>query len=223
MTKDRSHFHSSPNLDEVIADYCRAKEAGEDPDPEAWIAKHPELAEQFRAAFSSRQCLEQTARRTPEGPETRAQSNRFGDYELQGEIARGGMGVIYRARQVSANRMVAVKMILAGQFASETEVLRFRNEAELAANLDHPNVVPIYEVGEHEGQNYFSMKLIEGESLSAARETYLDKPEEAARLMIKVAQAVHHAHQRGLLHRDLKPGNILMGANNEPGGIHISW
>jgi serine/threonine protein kinase len=151
----------------------------------------------------------------------------FGDYEILEQIARGGMGIVFKARQVSLNRLVALKLISAGTLATEELVKRFKAEAEATAGLSHPNIVPIYEIGEHEGQHYFSMGLIEGPNLRQALSGFRrEKPEvrdqngyqpgQAARLLSTIARAVHYAHQRGVLHRDLKPSNIMLDAQGQP-------
>jgi WD40 repeat protein/predicted Ser/Thr protein kinase len=140
----------------------------------------------------------------------------FGDYELLAEIARGGMGVVYQARQVSLNRIVAVKMILAGRFAGPQAVQRFRAEAAAAARLQHPNVVAIHEVGEQDGQQYFSMDYIEGKNLAEiVRENPL-VPKHAAAYLKIIAEAIQCAHQQGILHRDLKPSNVLIDRFDQP-------
>ncbi len=133
-----------------------------------------------------------------------------GNYELLEVIARGGMGVVYRARQIKLNRIVAVKMILAGQFARDADLQRFRLEAEAAAKLNHPNIVPVYETGEHEGEQYFSMEYVEGKSLSARVAEGPLAPDEASRIVCTLAEAMGFAHSKGVIHRDLKPGNILL-------------
>src|SRR5262249_53626567 len=140
----------------------------------------------------------------------------FGDYELQTVLGEGGMGVVYRARQVSLNRLVAVKMIRAGLWAGEDEVRRFKNEAEAVAGLDHALIVPIYEIGSHDGQHYVSIKLVGEAGLAKQLPRYAADPRAAARLVAEIARAVHHAHQRGILHRDLKPSNILLDAEGRP-------
>jgi|GEM_PF-945879 len=146
------------------------------------------------------------------------QPRRFGNYELLSEIARGGMGVVYKARQIGLNRIVALKMILAGQFASAEEVRRFHAEANAAANLDHPGIVPIYEVDEQDGQHFFTMALVNGSNLAERLRQGPMPPREVAWLVRSIALAVQHAHDKGVIHRDLKPANVLLeglGNNNE--------
>lgn len=140
----------------------------------------------------------------------------FGDYELLDEIARGGMGVIYRARQVSLNRTVAVKMILSGALASETDRRRFRTEAEAVAQLDHSNIVSIFEIGSHDEQHFFSMPFIEGESLGQRIARGPLQPTVAAEIVREIAEAMDYAHAQGVIHRDLKPSNILLTHLDEP-------
>src|SRR5216110_1615763 len=140
----------------------------------------------------------------------------LGDYELVEEIGRGGQGVVFRARQKSLNRTVALKVISLGQWASEAHVKRFRREAEAAARLEHPCIVPIYEVGERDGSCYFSMKFVEGGQLDEVVRREPMPPRRAAELIAKVARTVHYAHEHGILHRDIKPGNILLDAKGEP-------
>jgi|GEM_PF-7094994 len=148
--------------------------------------------------------------------DTAIESTSFGDYELLEEIARGGMGVVYKARHAKLNRVAAVKMILGGQFSSADDLRRFYVEAEAAARLDHPGIVPVYDIGESNGQPFFAMKYIEGGSLSDKMSELRADSELACRMLADVARAVHHAHQRGILHRDLKPANILIDEAGNP-------
>ena len=210
-----------PDLDDVIAAYLKAVETGATANAQSLIARYPAFAKELGEFFADQQGFQRLAEpiraavagAAPLGTEIR----HFGDYELLEEIARGGMGVVYLARQVSLNRPVALKMILSGKLASSAAVQRFRNEAEAAANLDHPNIVPIYEVGEHEGQQYFSMGLVDGGSLADRLEKSGPLPPRVAAELTKLlAGAIAFAHERGVIHRDLKPSNVLLDAQGKP-------
>jgi tetratricopeptide (TPR) repeat protein len=226
-------------LDEVIVAYLEAVEQGESPHAQEWLARYPQLAKELVSFIADQEKIVRwtaplreaagahsspvTVLKGGEAPSTElslpTETGPFGDYLLLKEISRGGMGIIYLARQVRLDRLVAVKRIIAGPLASPTEIERFRTEALAAARLDHPNIVPIYEVGQVQGQHFYSMKVMEGGSLSDHLTEWTELPRAAAALMVKVARAVHHAHQRGILHRDLKPGNVLLDAAGEP---HVS-
>ena len=230
--------HGAGELEKALAEYLLAAEAGRAPDREAFVAAHPGLADDLRAFFEDEERLDRmayplratapAAEATVDGSTTGGDTGAgtgeagqervryFGEYELLEEVGRGGMGVVYRARQLRLNRVVALKMILSGQFASAEDVKRFQVEAENAARLDHPNIVPVYEVGRHRGRHYFTMKLIPGGSLARHIDRYTKDHRAAAQLIATGAQAVHHAHQHGILHRDIKPGNVLLDGEGRP-------
>src|SRR5262249_22356558 len=137
-------------------------------------------------------------------------------YEILGELGRGGMGVVYKARQIGAGRVVAIKVILAGAHADPNDLARFRTEIQAVARLNHPNIVQVYEVGEHDGRPFYSMEFLEDGPLSAALCGSPWEPERAARLVETLARALEAIHLRGVIHRDLKPGNILLAADGTP-------
>jgi WD40 repeat protein/tRNA A-37 threonylcarbamoyl transferase component Bud32 len=247
-------------LDEVIAAYLQAAAAGQTPVPQSWLARYPELAPDLAEFFISleqierltaplRLVLQAALQATPTPNEnidlTKAVPaedrmrpeglpHAFGGYELLAQVGRGGMGVVYKARQRSPGRLVALKML--GSLDSPADLQRFRQEAEVIASLDHPHIVPVYEVGEHEGRPYFSMKLMEGGTLKdvavrgsesgdksqvagdCGQKSEINKEacRRAAHWVATVARAVHHMHQRGILHRDLKPSNILLDKARQP-------
>jgi serine/threonine-protein kinase len=234
---------SDPARDERLArlleQLTRQLRQGQQPDLGAVARQHPDLAEELRALWGAVQFAEEFApspQPSPPGGEGRVRGEaatippvtpagdgcpelprRFGDYELLEELGRGGMGVVYRARQLSLPRQVALKMIRAGQLASPEDLARFRAEAEATARLDnHAHIVPVYEVGACDGQPYFSMKYVEGTTLGARLANGPLPPREAARLLVPICRAVHHAHEHGILHRDLKPSNVLIDRDGEP-------
>ncbi|HEY7327387.1 MAG TPA: serine/threonine-protein kinase [Gemmataceae bacterium] len=228
-------------LDNLATAYLKAQEAGQAPDRQALLDSNRDLASELREFFADQDRLERLAAplrpladlsgpdvsSTPlpmrTGAETAPQlpspPRSFGDYTVLAAVGQGGMGVVWKARQKRPDRLVALKMFRAGDLASPTDVQRFRNEAEVIAQLDHPHILPVYEVGERDGVHYFSMKLVGGGSLADHLDSFRADPRAAARLLGTIARAVHYAHQRGILHRDLKPSNILLDAQGEP---HVS-
>jgi serine/threonine-protein kinase len=222
MSQDKPEVDADEQLGQAIAAWIEAAETGNRLDPKEFIAQHPELAAELETFFSNHNDIEQLSlpfRELAAAGQTDWKGHRFGNYEIQEEIGRGGMGVVYRAIHKDLRRPVALKMIRAGKFATEEDVKRFRSEAKAAASLSHANIVPIHDFGEHEGQLYFTMELIQGRTLDRYGHDFRSDPDEAARLLAVVARAVHHAHQRRIIHRDLKPPNILI---DNSGGPHVT-
>jgi eukaryotic-like serine/threonine-protein kinase len=241
------HSAREERLFEVLSAYLQAVESGDAPRRQAFLESHPDLAHDLSAFLDEEDRLHRLVKPLRDGvgtafagghglsavavaddgrfpsqpldPATRTGGRDFGDYELLEVIGSGGMGVVFRARQKGLDREVAVKMIRGGDLAAADDLRRFRLEAGASAQLDHPHIVPIYEVGEHQGYCYYVMKLIEGGSLEKRLHEFADHPRAAARLVASVARAVHHAHQRGVLHRDLKPSNILI---DDEGRGHVA-
>jgi len=139
----------------------------------------------------------------------------FGNYDIVEEIGRGGMGVVFKARQRDSQRVVALKTLLAGQFSSDDDLRRFQAEAESAASLSHPNIVPVFEVGEHDQRPFFAMELVDGTDFGELMRDQALPPEDAARYLCAIARAVHFAHEAGVLHRDLKPANVLLDSTTD--------
>jgi WD40 repeat protein len=205
-------------LNRVLADLLDALGRGDPVDLSAWQARYPCFAAELADLLAAHQEIGEAlcTRPLPVDAQSTARSHpaqplgMLGDYELLAEIGQGGMGRVYKAWQRSLNRVVALKVIRAAAPVTDADRLRFRTEAEAAARLDHPNIVPVYEVGEHDGQPYIATRYIEGGALSRHLDRFREDPRTAAGLVAVLARAVHHAHQRGVLHRDLKPGNVLL-------------
>jgi serine/threonine-protein kinase len=215
-------------LARLLDDITRAQRQGRQPDLDALGRAHPDLIDELRQLLNIARLAEQFGPATanpptvPYVPPAGAAGSAaplphpFDGYELLEELGRGAMGVVYKAWEPSLKRFVALKTMLRGECASADDVTRFRAEAQAAAGLSHPGIVPVYKVGAQDGRIYFSMKYVEGTTLAARVAAGPLPPPEAARLVAAIARAVHHAHEAGILHRDLKPSNVLLDADGRP-------
>ncbi|MFL5243004.1 MAG: serine/threonine-protein kinase [Gemmataceae bacterium] len=239
ISSPREPEGDSPAFDQ-LNDYLEELQSGSPPEKAKFLAEHPELAS-FVASLEALQYLSPGAPVTTvpakhpdpvtvpfvEGPDHSLAATAeadglpgaltdFGKYELLGELGRGGMGVVYKARQKDLDRLVAIKMILSSRLASAEHVSRFHAEARSTARIQHPHIVQVYETGQIHGQNYFAMEYIDGPNLGDMARDKKPSPEQAVRLLLPVVRAVGHLHAEGLIHRDLKPTNIIVDPQNRP-------
>lgn len=208
---------SGEELERILAEYVERTERGEGVDPADYLRRYPQHADELQSFFRNHHWLGES----PSPPSSSLCGQEIGPYRIESEIARGGMGVVYRARQAGLDRDVAIKLISSGVLASDEERRRFRIEAESAARLDHPGIISIHEIGSWNGHEYFSMALVDGPTLQrfvddqCADDRSVDQ-RRAAELVRDVARAVGYAHRHGIVHRDLKPDNILVNQDGRP-------
>jgi eukaryotic-like serine/threonine-protein kinase len=203
---------SEPSLESVIADFIEQKEAGLAPDPYEFLDRYPQHADELALFFRNQDWISAADPTPPADLIGRT----LGPFRIESELARGGMGVVYRATQEGLGRVVALKVINTGLLAGAEERRRFRIEAEAAASLDHPAIVPIYSIGCEEGWDYFAMRLIEGPTLQSWIDQHRNDIPRICTIVRDLARAVQYAHDRGVIHRDLKPDNILLDENENP-------
>lgn len=202
-----------PNsLESVMADYLQRCEAGDQPDTGEYLQAYPQYSDDLKSFFRNHQWLGDA----PEPEEMSLAGTVIGSYHIESEIARGGMGVVYRARQQGLDRPVALKLISSGVLASREERRRFRIEAEAAARLHHPGIIAIHEIGSWQGYEYFSMTLVDGPTLQSVVDAKCFDDASSARIVRDIATAVAYAHRAGIVHRDLKPDNILISEDGRP-------
>jgi serine/threonine-protein kinase len=209
-------------LAQLLTELTEQRRQGRSIDREAVARDHPDLADELSGLWSAVELVERFGASTPTQPHLPPASENlplprsFGEFVLLEELGSGGMGVVYKARQLSPERLVALKLALAGKLATAEERARFAAEAKMAARLNHTGIVQVYDVGEHDGQIFFSMQFIEGTTLSRRVAEGPLPPREAARIMAIVARAVEHAHDNGVVHRDIKPSNVILDGDGQP-------